>query len=107
VGLFYVRFGLDPWIKGWEEGLNRVLLTPAEKKNCNTYFDFDELELLRGSMEAQGNFYAKALGAGGQRPWMTQNEVRDDVGLGRHPDGDNLTNPMMGAAALALQEPKK
>ena len=94
LGIFFVRYGLDPWFQAWEQGLARCLLTLPERRTL--YFDFDEHELLRGSMEAQANFYAKALGAGGQQPWMTPNEVRTDTGLGQHADGDSLANPMMG-----------
>lgn len=92
LGILFVRFGLSSWFSAWEQAIIRSLLTVAERRTLRP--DFDEKELLRGSMKDQGDFYAKALGAGGQRPWMTQNEVRDDVGLGPRDDGDSLVNPM-------------
>jgi hypothetical protein len=47
-------------------------------------------------MKDQAEYFTKALGAGGSRPWMTQNEVRDNVGLGESDDddADSLKNPL-------------
>jgi hypothetical protein len=52
--------------------------------------DYDERELLRGTLKDQAEYFAKALGAGGHRPWMEANEVREVTGLGLHPDGSGL-----------------
>tara|TARA_R110000751_G_scaffold307640_1_gene430352 strand:- start:37657 stop:38928 length:1272 start_codon:yes stop_codon:yes gene_type:complete len=94
LGILFVRFGLAPWFKAWEEAIARVCFTREERRSLKV--DIDERELLRGSMKDQGDFYAKALGAGGQRPWMTSNEVRDVTGLSRStdPEADKLSNPM-------------
>lgn len=88
LAMLFVRFGLAPWFSVWEQGLTRALLPVAERGAF--YPDFDERELLRGTLKDQGEFLARALGAGGHRPWMTGNEARDHVGLGAHPDGDGL-----------------
>lgn len=95
LGILFVRFGLAPWFTAWEEAIGRTCLT-REERRAGFRADFDERELLRGSMKDQAEFYAKALGAGGQRPWMTANEVRDVTGLSRSddPEADKLTNPM-------------
>lgn len=92
LGILFVRYSLAPWFKAWEEAIALTCLTETEMGRY--YADFDEKELLRGSMKDQAEFYAKALGAGGSQPWMQANEVRDDVGLGPHADGEGLKNPM-------------
>lgn len=88
LAMLFVRFGLAPWFSVWEQGLTRALLPTSERGAF--YPDFDERELLRGTMKDQGEFLARALGSGGHRPWMTGNEAREHVGLGYHPDGDGL-----------------
>lgn len=94
LGLFFVRYALAPWFTAWEQAVFRSLLTPAERREYIA--DFDERELLRGSLKDQAEYLAKALGAGGSRPWMSQNEARDYVGLSASddPDADSLKNPM-------------
>ena len=92
LSLLFVEYGLKSWFTAWESAVNVSLLTQQERKTL--YADYDEKDLLRGSMNDQANFYGRALGAGGQGAWMTPNEVRRDVGLGTHPDGDTLVNPM-------------
>jgi HK97 family phage portal protein len=91
LAMLFVRFGLAPWFSIWEQGITRSLVARSDRGEV--YPDFDERELLRGTMKDQGEFLARALGAGGHRPWMTGNEARDHVGLGRHPDGDGLVAP--------------
>lgn len=92
LAILFVRFGLAPWFTAWEGEANVKLLSPVERRTL--YVDFDERELLRGSMTDQASYFSAALGAGGHSPWMSQNEIRTSAGLGRHPDGDSLTNPM-------------
>lgn len=84
----FVRFGLAPLFSCWEQALIRALLSPSERANYT--IDIDERELLRGSMADQGEFFAKALGSGGHRPWMEPNEVRSLTGLRRREDGGGL-----------------
>lgn len=88
LAMLFVRFGLAPWFSVWEQGITRALQPVSERGVI--YPDFDERELLRGTMKDQAEFLARALGSGGHRPWMTGNEARDHVGLGRHADGDGL-----------------
>lgn len=99
LSLLFIKYGLRSWFNAWESAINVSLLTVRERKTL--YSDFDEKELLRGSMNDQSSFYSKALGAGGQGAWMTPNEVRNDVGLGTHADGDTLINPMTAQGAPA------
>jgi HK97 family phage portal protein len=88
LAMLFVRFGLAPWFSVWEQGITRALLPVSERGVF--YPDFDERELLRGTLKDQGEFLARALGSGGHRPWMEVNEARDHVGLGRHAQGAGL-----------------
>lgn len=95
LGILFVRFGLKPWFTAWEHAVGMALLTMEERRQ-GIYADFDERDLLRGSLTDQAEYYKAALGAGGHRPWMSQLEVRQDVGLGATgtEDEKSLTNPM-------------
>lgn len=75
LGIFFVQYGLAPHFVAWEQAVARTLLTPIEQRDH--YAKFNERALLRGSMQAQAEYFAKALGSGGHEPWMTQDEVRD------------------------------
>lgn len=88
LAILFVRFGLAPWFVAWEQAVERSLMTAADRRRYRA--DYDERELLRGTLSDQAEFFAKALGAGGHRPWMEANEVREATGLGSHPDGSGL-----------------
>ena len=88
LAILFVRFGLAPWFKVWEDALSVSCLTEAERGLLLP--DFQERELLRGTIKDQFEAYARAAGAGGHMPWMTPNEIRSDTGLSPHPDGDRL-----------------
>lgn len=68
----------------------------ADHELDDLQFKFNERALLRGTLNDQANFFAKALGAGGQKPWMTQNEVREvsDLPKSSDPQANDLKNPM-------------
>ena len=88
----FVRYGLAPWFVAWEQAIARCLLSQDERKE-GYYAKFNAGALLRGSMKDQAEFFAKALGSGGGKPWMTQNEVREAFDQNRHKDGDDLDTP--------------
>lgn len=73
----HVIYTLGPWIERNEGVINRDILGGDDA----LYADFDERNLLRGSFKDQAEYYAKALGSGGTPAWMTQNEVRETMGL--------------------------
>lgn len=99
----FVRFTLNPWFKSWEEALALACLSDNDLANGYAA-DFDERELLRGTMKDQAAFFAKALGSGGQPGWMTPNETRDVVGLPAHPDGNDLYQGAQAAPAAPAQQ---
>jgi HK97 family phage portal protein len=88
LAILFVRFGLAPWFKCWEEAIERSCVRDSERGKIKA--DFDETELLRGTLKDQSEFFARALGSGGHRPWMEVNEVREAVGLAPHTDGSGL-----------------
>lgn len=88
LAILFVRFGLNPGMVAWEQALRRSLLSPGERAGYT--IDIDEQELLRGTMKDQAEFFAKALGAGGSKPWMQPNEVRQLTGFAPHEEGTGL-----------------
>lgn len=74
LGQFFVMYALNPWFAAWQQASELSLLADDEVDRFSIEFNADAL--LKGSTKDQGDFFAKALGAGGQRPWMTQDEVR-------------------------------
>ncbi len=85
LGQFFVQYGLNPWFEAWQQAIERDLLTDAEADIYQA--KFNPAALLRGSMQAQSEFFAKALGSGGHAPWMAQDEVREALDM---PARDNL-----------------
>lgn len=79
LGQMFVQYGLNPWFEAWQQAIERDLLTEAEADQLQA--KFNPGGLLRGSMQAQSDFFAKALGSGGHAPWMTQGEVRDTLDM--------------------------
>ncbi|VVE78170.1 phage portal protein [Pandoraea sputorum] len=94
LAIFFIQYGLSPWFVSWEQAAERLFL--PEKMLGKQVFKFNEAALMRGTLNDQANFFAKALGAGGHSPWMKQNEVRETVDLPRveDPVADQLRNPM-------------
>ncbi|MBD3785642.1 MAG: phage portal protein [Sphingomonadales bacterium] len=76
----HVIHTLGPWIERFEQAAARDILG-QDQKATDLRVDLDERNLLRGDFAAQGDYYAKALGAGGTPAWMTQDEIRAEVGL--------------------------
>lgn len=72
----HVMHTIAPWTRRWEDVVRRDILWPDSALVC----DLVERVLLRGSAKDMAEYYAKALGTGGGKGWMTQNEVRDDEG---------------------------
>jgi HK97 family phage portal protein len=88
LGQFFVRYALNPWFTAWEQAIERSCFSDAE---ADTYeAKFNPGALLRGSMKDQADFFAKGLGAGGQQPFLHQDEARDWLDL---PKRDDLPPP--------------
>jgi HK97 family phage portal protein len=95
----HVIHTLGPWIARFEEACARDILMNADGLRV----DLDERNLLRGDFKDQAEYYAKALGAGGTPAWMSQNEVRLELGMNpvEDPEASRLSrgamNPQGGA----------
>ena len=103
LAIFFVQYGLAPWFVGWEQAIGRTLMTERDRKE-GLYPKFNERALLRGSIKDQGEFFAKALGTGGGKAWMTQDEVRGLSDLSAH--GGAASELGMGMVATAAGEMK-
>lgn len=88
----HVIHTLGPWIERFEQAANRDILS----NETGLSVDLDERNLLRGDFKDQAEYYAKALGAGGTPAWMTQNEIRVEVGL--NPVDDDSANRLSAGA---------
>lgn len=95
LGIFFVQYGLQHWFTVWEEAINNTLL--SDKERSTMYVKFNERALLRGTLKDQADFFAKALGSGGSRPFMKSNEVRELLELPKSddPDAESLQSAMM------------
>ncbi|MFN9476368.1 phage portal protein [Acidovorax sp.] len=93
LGIFFVQYGLQRWFTAWEEAAARTLLSEPEQDRF--FYKFNERALLRGTLKDQGDYFAKALGAGGHGPWYTQDEVRElsDMPATNDPAAQKLRPP--------------
>ncbi len=73
--LAHVVHTLMPWYERLEQSADVNLLTEQDRRD-GYYTKFNPNALMRGAAADRGEFYAKALGAGGTPAWMTQDEVR-------------------------------
>lgn len=97
--LAHVVHTLSPWYKRIEESADVNLLTP-EDIAAGYYTKFNANALMKGAAKDRAEFYAKALGSGGSKGWMTQNDVRglEDLDKSDDPDADKLPQPAANAA---------
>lgn len=83
----FVDMCLMPWIKCWEQTIERDLLTANERENY--YCKLDPRALLRGNSEARAKYYTVML----QNGVMTRNEVRQLEDLPSVEGGDEFMTP--------------
>jgi HK97 family phage portal protein len=95
LGQFFKTYCLLGWFVAWEQAIERCL-DPSEQGVL--FAKFNDGALLRGSLEEQGNFFAKALGAGGSQAWMVPDEVRGNFDLNKILGGDQLPARMTAKA---------
>ena len=73
--LAHVVHTMMPWYERLEQSADVNLLSDEDRRQ-GLYTKFNPNALMRGAAKDRGEFYAKALGAGGTPAWMTQDEVR-------------------------------
>ena len=84
----FLKLTMIPIVKQWEEALNRRLLTYSEIRQGYTFrFNMDALK--RGDTAAMADKHSKAIRAAA----MTPNEAREEDGLPRLENGDELLVP--------------
>lgn len=83
----FVKYSLSPWLKRWEQELNRKLLNESEKKD--TFIEFNLDGLLRGDTITRANFYSQMIAA----RVLSPNEVRRKENLNDYEGGDVFENP--------------
>lgn len=69
----HVLHTLSPYWEEIQQSADVNLIGPRDP----VYNKFTAEIFLRGDMQTEGEYFAKALGSGGTRGWMTQNEVRE------------------------------
>ena len=108
--LAHVVHTLSPWYERIEQSADVNLLTPDEVA-AGYYTKFTPNALMRGAAADRAEFYAKGLGAGNGKGWLTQNDVRALEEMDRidDPEADKLPQPPVAApvAEPIVQEPTK
>lgn len=96
--LAHVVHTLAPWYQRIEQSADVNLLS-EEDRLAGYYTKFTPNALMRGAAKDRGEFYAKALGSGGTKGWMTQNEVRafEEMDRSDDPEADKLPQPTNAA----------
>ena len=100
--LHHVIHTLMPWYQRIEQSADVNLLTDAQRA-AGMFTKLNPNALMRGAAKDQAEYFAKALGSGGGRGWMTQNEVRDalDVDRSDDPEAEKLPQPPAPSAPPA------
>jgi HK97 family phage portal protein len=83
----FLTLTLAPWIKTWEWGYARCLLTDQERDELGVAFDAESLLSADHSTKANAYSQYRAMGA------ITANEVRQELNLPALAGGDVLENP--------------
>jgi HK97 family phage portal protein len=106
--LAHVTHTLMPWYERIEQSADINLLSERDLDD-GYYTKLLPNALLRGAAKDRGEFYAKALGAGGTKGWMTQNDVRELEELNRSadPEADKLPQPAAKTPARPTAPPNE
>lgn len=105
--LAHVVHCLLPWYERWCMSADVNLLSQRDRQ-AGYYTKLNPNALMRGAAKDRAEFYSKALGAGGTRPWMTQDEVRSLEEL--DPEGGEaaqLGQPVVAAPSTPPADPQK
>jgi HK97 family phage portal protein len=85
MNLWFLQYGLNSWLKRFEDAIRFQLLSPVEQ--IDTFPKFSVEGLLRADTAGRTSFYSSALDHG----WMSRNEVRELEDLQPIPGGDIFT----------------
>jgi len=84
----FVRYTIRPYIKRWEQELNRKLFMPSERNQYFIRFNLDSI--LRGDTESRAEYYNKLFQVGALSP----NDIRRLENMNPIDDGDNYYRPL-------------
>lgn len=106
--LAHVVHKLMPTYARLEQSADVNLLSEEDRAN-GLYTKFIANALMRGAAKDRAEYYAKGLGSGGSKGWLTQNDVRDLEELDRsdEPEADKLPQQITNqpeAAKPAVEE---
>ncbi|MBX9759166.1 MAG: phage portal protein, partial [Beijerinckiaceae bacterium] len=104
--LQHVVHTLLPWYTRVEQSCDVNLLSPEERA-AGLYTKFNANALMRGAAKDRAEYYAKALGSGGTKGWMTQNDVRalEEMDRSDEPAADELPQSTAQGAQSAPADP--
>lgn len=88
---YHLNVTLAPWVERWEQAIAFALLRDDQVA------EFDTSKLFKMSPTDRAERLAKALGAGGNKPWITEDEARAIEGM--NPRGDDFWKGQHGGAA--------
>lgn len=94
-------YTLDPMYRRVSQSANVNLLSDDDLRN-GYYTKFISNALMSSAPKDKAEYYTKALGSGGIKGWLTQNEVRDfeDMDRSADPEADKLPQPAAKAAPI-------
>lgn len=88
LNLYFLQYSLVPYLKKWEQAINRKLLSTKDRETYYAEFSVDAL--LRADFRSRAEGYAKALGGPGAQGYMTVNEIRRLENLPDDPAGNEI-----------------
>jgi len=93
--LAHVVHTLMPWYQRAEQSADVNLLTDDQRRD-GFYTKLNPNALMRGAAKDRAEYYAKGLGSGGSKGWLTQNDVRglEEMELSAEPEADKLPQPI-------------
>ena len=89
--LAHVVHTLMPWYQRIEQSADVNLLS-EEQRRLGLYTKINPNALMRGAAKDRAEYYARGLGSGGGKGWLTQNDVRgfEDMDRSDAPEADEL-----------------
>jgi len=103
--LAHVVHTLSPWYRRFEQSVDANLLTEEEMRG-GLYSKFTPNALMRGDANTRSEYYTRALGSGGSKGWLTQNEVRalEEFNASDEEEADMLPQPPEQSAPEAQDD---
>lgn len=89
MGTGFVRYVLRRHLNAFQNEINRKLFRTSAR-----VAEFDTFELERADLKSLFETFRAALGRAGEQPFMTLDEVRGLINLGKVPGGDLIKEPV-------------